>query len=134
MMLNEAVRLAQEFPPPAAADYGDGPLGRLAALCYYLACPTGTFYLSTRKAGAALGVDSGEALKLLTALIERGALEIVEPAAPGRATVYRWRGPLAAVPQGYPKMPTPEEIASMPPGALIGKKFTDENGEVVEFF
>jgi hypothetical protein len=98
--LEWALEQAKLSPVADADEYEQEQLRWLVGVCYHLAIKSrdGVFYLSTRSAGALLGVDHKKANRWLRLLCFDGVLkELAKGDASGRASRFRWTGaaPLA---------------------------------------
>ncbi|HEX2973108.1 MAG TPA: hypothetical protein VHP11_12295 [Tepidisphaeraceae bacterium] len=83
-----------EPPPPQADDYDTEAVRLLVGMCFHLASLhyARRFFLSSHRAGAALGVSHDKALRWLGMLCADSVLERVESGNERRATRYRWIG------------------------------------------
>jgi hypothetical protein len=93
------VQRALAGPCAAVADalgIHDGSLRRLMTLMANLQAQVGTFSLSCRQAGEAIGIKKTQAHQLLQSLEGLGVVEVVTQGKPGKAgdpaTVWRWIG------------------------------------------
>lgn len=95
--LDSIVDEADSSPlPPEAEPYSDPPMRRLIAICAALSRYHGgqPFFLSSRKAGEALGVSFKTAAERLKLLVLEGVLELIEVGKKSskQASSYRWIG------------------------------------------
>lgn len=78
--------------PPEAAEYDDPQVQKLVALCFYLANPNGTFFLSMHDAARLLKVQPMQIKRWLKMLQVDEHVCIIEPGTPKRkSTVYAWK-------------------------------------------
>jgi hypothetical protein len=89
-----ATRAKAERPPDAACAYDSDAVRFLVAICWQLALgdPTRRFFLSCRRAGAALAVSHERAMASLNMLVADGVLVLLKHGNQRQAHRYRWIG------------------------------------------